>query len=131
MAYIDTRMTGNNPADLGKLEAEFLRKTSRIDVGRGDDDLVLFPGTGGLNGRNPFEAGNTIGIDFDANFTCRGDVREIGGEPIRNINRRRRATRRQTDSSVDPRNRMSESRSISFRRLPPRSPRADRCGWTT
>ena len=70
-------MTGNNPADLGKLEAEFLRKTSSIDVGRGDDDLVLFPGAGGLNWRHPFEAGNTIGIDFDANFTCRGDVREI------------------------------------------------------
>ena len=55
---------------------------------------AAYPGTptfsiaGSLNGGNTVEPGDPVGVNFDADFAGCGDVGEIGGETVRNIDRR-------------------------------------------
>ena len=57
--------TGNNPADLGKLEPEFLYETADIDIGGRDDDLVFLARACSLNRRDILETRNPIRIDLE------------------------------------------------------------------
>ena len=80
--------TGNNPADLGKLEPEFLYETADIDIGGRDDDLVFLARACSLNRRDILETRNPIRIDLDSHLARRGDVGDVRREPIRDIDRR-------------------------------------------
>ena len=76
------RRTGNNPADLRQIDAEFLNEAADIDLGSSHHDLILLSGAGGLDGAHLIEAWNPLGVDLDSDFAGRGDVREVRDESI-------------------------------------------------
>lgn len=71
-------LTGNNPADLGEIDADILRKKSGIDLRRGNDDLVLLTRSCSVEMTDAIDAGDSLEIDFNADLARGSDVAEIG-----------------------------------------------------
>src|SRR5215212_7351530 len=80
-----TGRSGNNPADLGQIEAKFLGELSSIERGCGDDDLVLLTGSHCLCRRNSIEPRYALGVELDRHLAGGSNVAEVGGQSVGDV----------------------------------------------
>src|SRR6478672_9013746 len=107
-----SRGTGNNPADLSQRESELVRKGLSVEVPGCNDKLVFFAGRHSLLRGDARNARYPLRVDLYSHIARRRHVSRVGDEPVRDINRGRRAARGECNRRFDARNWRRESRTI-------------------
>src|SRR5687768_6345901 len=114
LQQLDTWRTGNNPADLGEVEPELLCKACHVDLWRRNYDLVFLPRGGGVHRGGLIETWNPREIDFDVNFARSCNMADVRDQAVRDVDGRRRTSRREPDRWVDPGNRTGETSPVTL-----------------